>query len=111
VGPPSLAVSRDATDAEIWDYATKIDCVVISKDEDFLYLANAPSAKACLIWILPKIIATAQVRFALFVFVAFVCGWSVVERTLTPSLPSRLRWCRIIRSFRPGFRSATFLSS
>jgi len=36
----------DATDAEIWDYASKTDCVVISKDEDFLYLANAPSAKA-----------------------------------------------------------------
>ena len=41
----------DATDAEIWDYASKNDGVVISKDEDFLYLANAPTAKARLIWI------------------------------------------------------------
>ncbi len=41
----------DATDVEIWDYASRNDCVVISNDEDFLYLANAPSAKARLIWI------------------------------------------------------------
>jgi predicted nuclease of predicted toxin-antitoxin system len=26
-----------ATDAAIWDYASRNDCVVISKDEDFLY--------------------------------------------------------------------------
>ncbi len=30
-----------ATDAEIWDYASRNGCVVISKDEDFLYLADA----------------------------------------------------------------------
>jgi predicted nuclease of predicted toxin-antitoxin system len=30
----------DATDAEIWDYAGRNDCAVISKDEDFLYLAK-----------------------------------------------------------------------
>jgi predicted nuclease of predicted toxin-antitoxin system len=36
----------DATDAEIWEYASRNDCAVISKDEDFLYLANAPAAKA-----------------------------------------------------------------
>ena len=41
----------DASDAEIWKHAVRNDCVVISKDEDFLYLANAPSAKARLIWI------------------------------------------------------------
>jgi len=41
----------DATDAEIWEHASRNDCVVISKDEDFLYLAKAPSAKARLIWI------------------------------------------------------------
>jgi predicted nuclease of predicted toxin-antitoxin system len=40
-----------ATDAEIWEYASQNDCVVVSKDEDFLYLANARSAKARLIWI------------------------------------------------------------
>jgi predicted nuclease of predicted toxin-antitoxin system len=27
------------------------DCVVISKDEDFLYLANAPPFKARFIWV------------------------------------------------------------
>ena len=41
----------DASDAEIWEYASGNDYVVVSKDEDFLYLANAPSAKARLIWI------------------------------------------------------------
>jgi len=40
-----------ATDAAIWEYASRNDCVVISKDEDFLYMANVPSAKARLIWI------------------------------------------------------------
>jgi predicted nuclease of predicted toxin-antitoxin system len=41
----------DATDAEIWEHASRNDCVVISKDADFLYLANAPGAKARFIWI------------------------------------------------------------
>jgi predicted nuclease of predicted toxin-antitoxin system len=40
-----------AADAAIWDYASRNDCVVISKDEDFLYMANIPSAKARLIWV------------------------------------------------------------
>ena len=40
-----------ASDAEIWRFAGRNDCVVISKDEDFLYLANAPSAKGRFIWI------------------------------------------------------------
>ena len=40
-----------ATDAAIWNYASQNDCVVISKDEDFLYMANIPSAKARLIWV------------------------------------------------------------
>jgi len=35
----------DATDTEIWDFASGNDCVVISKDQDFLYLAKAPGAK------------------------------------------------------------------
>ena len=41
----------EATDASIWDYASRNDCVVISKDEDFLYLANVPSAKARFVWV------------------------------------------------------------
>ncbi|MEY2414001.1 MAG: hypothetical protein QOD84_2607 [Acidobacteriaceae bacterium] len=40
-----------ASDAAIWKYANRNDCVVISKDEDFLYMANIPSAKARLIWV------------------------------------------------------------
>lgn len=42
---------RDATDTAIWEYASRNDCVVISKDEDFLYLASAPSAKARIVWV------------------------------------------------------------
>ena len=39
------------SDVAIWDYAGRNDCIVISKDEDFFYLANAPAAKARLVWI------------------------------------------------------------
>ena len=35
-----------ATDAEIWAHASRNDCVGFNKDADFLYLANAPGAKA-----------------------------------------------------------------
>ena len=41
----------DATDSKIWEHAMRNDCVVISKDEDFLYLVNAPEAKGRFIWI------------------------------------------------------------
>jgi predicted nuclease of predicted toxin-antitoxin system len=41
----------NASDAQIWEHASRNDFVVISKDEDFLYLANKPSAKARFIWI------------------------------------------------------------
>jgi predicted nuclease of predicted toxin-antitoxin system len=40
-----------ATDAAIWQYASENECVVISKDEDFLYLANVPSATARFVWV------------------------------------------------------------
>ena len=42
---------RSATDAEIWEHASRNDYVVISKDEDFLYLANAHPGGARLIWV------------------------------------------------------------
>ncbi len=41
----------DASDVEIWEHASRSDRVVISKDEDFFYLASIPGAKARLIWI------------------------------------------------------------
>jgi predicted nuclease of predicted toxin-antitoxin system len=34
------------TDAEIWEHATRHGFIIISKDEDFLYLANAGGASA-----------------------------------------------------------------
>jgi predicted nuclease of predicted toxin-antitoxin system len=44
--PAALARFLALRDAEIWEHASRHDCVVISKDADFLYLANAPGAKA-----------------------------------------------------------------
>ena len=41
----------DATDAVIWEYAGRNHFVVISKDDDFLYLANTRLKKARSIWI------------------------------------------------------------
>ena len=41
----------DASDAKIRDYASGNDCVVISKDQDFLYLAKGPGAKVRFVWI------------------------------------------------------------
>jgi predicted nuclease of predicted toxin-antitoxin system len=41
----------DATDAEIWEYATQHDCVIITKDEDFFYLANRRSQGPQLVWV------------------------------------------------------------
>ena len=41
----------EATDAEIWAYANQGDYVLLSKDEDFLHLANRRTANARLIWI------------------------------------------------------------
>ena len=41
----------DASDFKIWEFANRNDYVVISKDGDFLYLANAPGAKGQFIWI------------------------------------------------------------
>lgn len=40
-----------ASDREIWSYAEAHQCVVISKDEDFLHLAKQKESTACLIWI------------------------------------------------------------
>ena len=45
-----IGLSR-ATDGDIWEYAGRNNCVVISKDEDFLYLANSQFARTRFIWI------------------------------------------------------------
>jgi len=39
-----------ASDSAIWQYAHQHELIVISKDEDFLYLATRPEDKARLIW-------------------------------------------------------------
>jgi predicted nuclease of predicted toxin-antitoxin system len=40
-----------ASDAEIWQYATQRGAVVVSKDEDFLYLAARAESAARLVWV------------------------------------------------------------
>ena len=41
---------RDASDAEVWHYASQTDSILVSKDEDFANMAlRAPTAK--LIWV------------------------------------------------------------
>ena len=40
-----------APDAEIWEYANRNGCAVISKDEDFLYLATRQESEVCFVWV------------------------------------------------------------
>jgi predicted nuclease of predicted toxin-antitoxin system len=40
-----------ASDAEIWRYAGKRELIVISKDEDFLFLAGGAETKARFLWV------------------------------------------------------------
>ena len=40
-----------SSDREIWEYARKGDRIVITKDEDFLYLANRSESEGRLIWV------------------------------------------------------------
>jgi predicted nuclease of predicted toxin-antitoxin system len=41
----------DASDVALCKYATENKCVIVSKDEDFLYLANRPKADFQFLWI------------------------------------------------------------
>ena len=46
------AVNLDAaSDAEIWQYASERAAVVVSKDEDFLYLASRMPSPARFVWV------------------------------------------------------------
>ena len=40
-----------ASDAVIWNYAHRNEFIVISKDEDFLYLVARPENNARLVWV------------------------------------------------------------
>ena len=42
---------ESASDAEIWQYASRRDCVLVSKDEDFLYLASSAEGPARFLWV------------------------------------------------------------
>lgn len=40
-----------SSDAVVWQWASKEECIVVSKDEDFVYLAHRPDDAGRLIWI------------------------------------------------------------
>lgn len=47
-----LDLKMDETDdCDIWQFATSQDCVVVSKDEDFLHFATRPDATTALVWV------------------------------------------------------------
>lgn len=41
----------EASDAQIWGYAASGNWIVVSKDEDFLHLANQPDDAGRLLWV------------------------------------------------------------
>ena len=41
----------EASDLTIWNYAATGNKIVVSKDEDFLHLANRPGDKGRLLWV------------------------------------------------------------
>ena len=41
----------EASDIEIWNYAANGNWIVVSKDEDFLHLANRPGDTGKLLWV------------------------------------------------------------
>ena len=66
----------DADDAQICRYAEAHDFIIISKDEDFIYHANKPTAKVRVVWVrlgncrTPKLLA------------AFERSWQEIETCL-----------------------------
>jgi len=73
-----------ASDPEIWQYACQRGCVVVSKDEDFLYLASRGESGASLLWVRlgncrTKALIEAFERLWPRVEQAFLSGERVVE--------------------------------
>ncbi|HEV2327384.1 MAG TPA: DUF5615 family PIN-like protein [Verrucomicrobiae bacterium] len=47
-----LSLQMDqASDREIWDYAKNGNWLIVTKDEDFLHLANRPGDSGKLLWV------------------------------------------------------------
>lgn len=42
---------EETSDAQIWNYAASGNWIVVSKDEDFLHLANKPGDAGRLLWV------------------------------------------------------------
>jgi predicted nuclease of predicted toxin-antitoxin system len=66
----------DAADSEIWAYAIANQAVVITKDEDFLYLANRSAPAARLIWVR---LGNCRTKALL---AAFEAAWPKIEASL-----------------------------
>ena len=45
-----VGLARES-DIHIWNYASENSCIIVSKDEDFVYLAQPPEAEARLLWV------------------------------------------------------------
>lgn len=65
-----------AGDAEICRYAEAKDCIVISKDEDFVYYAKRPTTKLRVIWVRLGNCRTAKL------LAAFERSWREIETCL-----------------------------
>jgi predicted nuclease of predicted toxin-antitoxin system len=67
----------DASDADVWQYASVNKCVLVSKDEDFTHMV-LQSSSACLIWVR---VGNCRRVFLLDLF-----------RRLWPNVLERLEW-------------------
>lgn len=67
----------EVSDAELRKYATAHERVIVSKDEDFLYLASQPQAKFQLVWV-----RLGNCRKATLL-AAFEHAWPKVEASLS----------------------------
>jgi predicted nuclease of predicted toxin-antitoxin system len=67
----------EASDVELCKYATANEKIIISKDEDFLYLSSRPEASFQLIWVRLGNCRTAEL------IQAFEQVWPKVEKSLS----------------------------
>jgi predicted nuclease of predicted toxin-antitoxin system len=68
--------SREASDTGLCKYATANDRIIVSKDEDFLYLVSRPNATFQLVWVRLGNCRTTDL------IEAFERVWSKVESSL-----------------------------
>jgi predicted nuclease of predicted toxin-antitoxin system len=71
----------EATDHAIWRHAAARQMTLISKDEDFVYLASQPDAAAQLVWV-----RIGNCRNAAL-FAAFDTAWPQLQAALEQGIP------------------------